>query len=88
MMWGRATAGALPGFLLAAALVSLLGRLLPGPWQSTLVPGLVVLFPLWIGIAAAAFRFANSRRAWAWLGGLALLASGLLRLVQATGWAA
>lgn len=42
-MWGRASAGALPGFILAAALVSLLGRLLPGPWQSTLVPGLVLL---------------------------------------------
>ncbi|MGY0799717.1 hypothetical protein ACW7G0_11780 [Lysobacter sp. A286] len=87
-MWGRATAGALPGFLLAAALVSLLGRLLPGPWQSTLVPGLVLMFPLWIGIAAASFRFASGLRAWAWIGGMALLALGLLRLVQASGWAA
>ena len=87
-MWGRASAGALPGFLLAAALVSLFGRLLPGPWQSTLVPGLVLLFPLWIGIAAASFRFASGVRAWAWIGGLALLATGALWLVQATGWAA
>ena len=87
-MWGRATAGALPGFILAAALVSLLGRLLPGPWQSTLVPGLVVLFPLWIGIAAAAFRFGSGLRAWAWIGGLALLALTALLLLQATGWVA
>jgi len=87
-MWGRATAGALPGFVLAAGLVGLVGRLLPGPWQSTLVPGMVLLFPLWIGIAAVAFRFASGARAWAWLGGLALVTLALLRLVQATGWAA
>lgn len=87
-MWGRATAGALPGFVLAAALVSLLGRLLPGPWQSTLVPSIVLLFPLWIAIAALAFRFATGMRAWAWLGGLALGTLGLLRLLQATGWVA
>lgn len=86
-MWARASAGALPGFLLAAALVSLLGRLWPGPWQTTLVPGLVLLFPLWIAIAAASFRFASGRRAWAWIGGLAILALGLLWMLQATGWA-
>lgn len=87
-MWGRATAGALAGFVLAAALVALVGRLLPGPWQSTLVPSVVLLFPLWVGIAALAFRFDSGLRAWAWLGGLALATLGLLRLVQATGWAA
>ena len=87
-MWGRATAGALPGFVLAAALVSLIGRLWPGPWQSTLVPGMVVFFPLWIGIAAASFRFASGLRAWIWIGGLALVALGSLWLLQATGWVA
>ena len=85
-MWGRATAGAFPGFILAAALVSLLGRVLPGPWQSTLVPGLVLLFPLWIGIAAVGFRFASGMRAWLWIGGLAMLSLGLLWWVQATAW--
>ncbi|KGM51391.1 membrane protein [Lysobacter concretionis Ko07 = DSM 16239] len=87
-MWGRATAAALPGFILAAALASLLGRLWPGPWQATLVPGLVLLFPLWISIAAASFRFAGGWRAWGWIGSLALAALGALWLLQATGWAA
>ena len=87
-MWGRATAGAIAGFVLAAALVALLGRLWPGPWQATLVVGMVMLFPLWIGIAAAAFRFANGLRAWAWIGGLAVLALAELWLLQATGWVA
>lgn len=85
-MWGRATAGIVPGFVLAAALVSLLGRLLPGPWQSTLVPSVVVLFPLWIGIAAAAFQCRSGVRAWAWIGGAALAVLALLWTVQAGGW--
>src|SRR3546814_6402406 len=42
------------GFFLAAALVGLVGWALPGPWQSTIVPGLVAFFPLWIGAAGTA----------------------------------
>lgn len=87
-MWGRASAGAMAGFVLAAALVSLLGRLLPGPWQSALVPGLVLLFPLWVGIAAACFRFPSGRQAWAWTGGLAVVALGALWTLQANEWIA
>ncbi|MGQ4660708.1 hypothetical protein [Lysobacter sp. F6437] len=87
-MWGRATAGALAGFVLAAALVALLGRLWPGPWQATLVPGMVAFFPLWIGIAAAAFRFGSGLRAWVWIGGSAVATLGALWLLQATGWVA
>ncbi|MGH8075160.1 MAG: hypothetical protein ACREO4_14015 [Lysobacter sp.] len=87
-MWGRATAGALPGFVLAASLVALLGRLWPGPWQATLVPGMVAFFPLWIGMAAVAFRFRSGLRAWAWIGGSALATLAVLWLLQATGWVA
>jgi hypothetical protein len=85
-MWARAGAGVLPGFFLAAALVGLLGWLLPGPWESTMVAGLAAFLPLWIGVICAAFRFSSGRRAWLWLGGLALFALGLLWLLQMSGW--
>ncbi len=37
-MWGRFAAGVVAGFFLSVALVGLVCWLLPGPWQSTLVP--------------------------------------------------
>jgi hypothetical protein len=86
MMWSRASAGLVAGFFLAAALVGLVGWVLPGPWQSTIVPGLVVFFPLWIGAAGVAFGFSSGRRAWGWLGGLALIGFGALWVLRALGW--
>ncbi|MHB1056790.1 MAG: hypothetical protein ACYC0F_02770 [Rhodanobacter sp.] len=85
-MWARASAGIVPGFLLAAALVGLVSWLLPGPWESTIVVGLLAFFPLWIGIVCTSLRFSSGRRAWLWLGGLALPALGLLYLLQMSGW--
>ena len=56
-MWARLTAGVIPGFVLVAAAINLVCWLLPGPWQSTLVPALLVFFPLWIGVICATLRF-------------------------------
>ncbi|MBB1088744.1 hypothetical protein H4F99_09600 [Lysobacter sp. SG-8] len=85
-MWARALAGAVPGFFLAAGLVGLVGWSLPGPWTAALVPGLVVFFPLWMGLAAGAFFFRDGLRAWLWLGGLAVASLALLRGLQVAGW--
>jgi hypothetical protein len=85
-MWGRASAGVLPGFFLAAALDGLVSWLLPGSWESTLVVGLTVFFPLWIGIICAAFRFPDGRHAWGWLSVMAVFALCLLWLLQHFGW--
>ncbi len=85
-MWTRFSAGVLPGFFLAAALVGLVSWLLPGPWESTLVPGLVAFFPLWIGVICVACRFPSGKQAWVWLSALALLGMGLLWLLQTSGW--
>lgn len=85
-MWARASAGVVPGFFLAAALVGLGCWVLPGPWQSTIVAGLVAFFPVWIGVICAAFRFSDGKQAWGWLGALALLGLGLLWLLQMSGW--
>src|SRR3546814_9766663 len=78
VMWSRAGASLVAGFILADALVGLVGWALPGPWQSTIVPGLMAFFPLWFGAAGTAFGSRNGRPARAWLGGLAI--AGFARL--------
>ncbi|WP_101925863.1 MULTISPECIES: hypothetical protein [Luteimonas] len=85
MSLSRAAAALLAGFFLAAGLVGLVSWALPGPWQSTLVPGLVAFFPIWMGTAALAFAFEDAGRAWAWMGGLAALSLTALWLLQLSG---
>ncbi len=85
-MWGRASAGVVPGFFAAAALVGWVCWLVPGSWEATLVPGLVAFFPAWTAVFCLAFRFGDGRRAWGWLGTLAVLGLGLLRIAQSAGW--
>lgn len=81
-MWARAFAGIFPGFFLAAGLVGAVSWLWPGPWQATLVPGLIAIFPVWISVIGAAFFFRDGKRAWAWLSVAALVAMGFLWLLQ------
>ena len=85
-MWARALAGIVPGFLLSAGLVGLFTWMLPGPWQATLVPGLIAFFVVWIGVMGASFQFSSGKRAWAWLGGLAAATLGVLWLLQWLQW--
>lgn len=85
-MWARAFAGIVPGFLLSAGLVGLFTWSLPGPWQRTIVPGIIGFFVVWIAVMAAVFQFANGKRAWAWLSGLAVLTLGALWLLQWLHW--
>ena len=86
LIWARASAGVVPGFFFAAALVGLVCWLLPGPWESTIVTGLLVFFPLWIGVICAALRFSTGTRAWGWLSGLAVSGLALLWWLQWSGW--
>jgi len=86
LMWTRASAGVVPGFFLAAAVLGLVTWLLPGAWESTMVPGLLAFFPLWIGVICTALRFSTGTRAWGWLGGLAVSGLGLLWWLQWSGW--
>jgi hypothetical protein len=85
-MWARATAGVFPGFVLAAALVGLLTWSLPGPWQGTVVAGVLAFFPVWIGVMAASFQFSSGRRAWSWLSAAAVLCLGVLWWLQSLRW--
>ncbi|MEL1264798.1 hypothetical protein [Pseudoxanthomonas putridarboris] len=85
-MWGRATAGIVPGFLLSAALVGLVSWCLPGPWESTLVAGMLAFFPVWMGAIALAFAFRNGKRAWTIYGALAALGFAGLWLLRHLQW--
>ncbi|MBN8922009.1 MAG: hypothetical protein BGP10_13880 [Rhodanobacter sp. 68-29] len=85
-MWARASAGVVPGFFLSAALTGLVGWLLPGPWQSVLVPCVLAFFPVWIGVVCASLQFASGKQAWLWLSVLALAGLGLLRALQMLQW--
>lgn len=85
-MWGRALAGVVPGFFLSAATLGLLCWSLPGPWQSTLVPGTVAFFPLWIVVIAASCKFSSGARAWLWLSAAAIITQSLLWGLQALHW--
>lgn len=85
-MWGRLAAGVIAGFFLSAALVALACWSLPGRWQATLVPGLLAFAPTWVGVICASLRFADGKRAWLWLGTLAVAGLALLHALQASGW--
>lgn len=85
-MWARLGAGVVAGFFLSAALVSLVCWLLPGPWQGTLVPGMLAFVPVWVGMICASLQFASGKHAWLWLGSLAVAGLALLRTLQALGW--
>jgi hypothetical protein len=86
MMWSRALAGVVPGFFLSAALQGLVCWSLPGPWQATLVPGMVAFFPIWMMVIGASFFFATGVRAWVWLSALAVVATGALWSMQSLRW--
>lgn len=85
-MWSRAAAGLVAGFFLAAAFIALASWLLPGPWQSTIVAGMIAFIPAWIGAAALAFAFRSGTRAWCWMGALSIAGFALLWMLQAVAW--
>ncbi|WP_329740998.1 hypothetical protein [Dyella sp. A6] len=85
-MWARASAGVVPGFFLVTAVIGLVDWLLPGPWQSALVPSVLAFCPLWVGVICASLQFAGGRQAWLWLGALAGTGLLLLHALQTLDW--
>ncbi len=81
-MIGKAAAGAVAGFVLAACLLALCLWLLPDHGQVVLIPALITFFPLWTGIMASTFRFASARQAWLVLGLLDLACGAGLQLLH------
>jgi hypothetical protein len=83
-MWGKSTAAALLGLPLSVALVGL-AALLGGDQARTTLPLLLLFFPVWIGVMAAAFLFRSGLRAWLWMGGLTVAGHAALYLLKAAG---
>ena len=63
-MIARALAGTLLGFPLSAAIISLVLHALPHHGDGALMPALILLFPLWLAIIAAACAARSNQRAW------------------------
>ena len=73
-MIGRCLAGVLLGFPLAALILRLLLRALPGGGTDWLIPVLILFFPLWITLMIGAYAFRNATRAWLTFGGANVVA--------------
>ena len=84
-MWGRATAGILAGFPLAAALSGLIAAALPLGFEAGAVLVVVLLLPMWVGVICASFLAPAGWRAWGWLIALNALAYALLWGARASG---
>ncbi|WP_201314070.1 hypothetical protein [Dyella sp. EPa41] len=67
-MIARCLAGTLLGFPLAAAVLALVLQLLPNHGAAFVIPALILFFPLWTGLMAAAYLFRSGARAWLVLG--------------------
>lgn len=86
-MWGKSLAALLLGLPLSSGLIGLVALLWPGPLEVHTLPLLLVSFPIWIGVMAAAFACRSGARAWLWLGGATLLCFGALQAIKLLGWA-
>jgi len=83
-MWGKSFAAALLAPPLAVALVGLAALMSSNQHRDTL-PALLMFFPIWVALMAAAFLFKSGLRAWLWMGGATVLGFGLLYALKASG---
>ncbi|WP_255988302.1 hypothetical protein [Chitinolyticbacter albus] len=85
-MWSKVTAGAVLGLPLSAFAVGTVIYAWPGPWQHSMVVGLVFFFPLWMAVIAASPLFRSAGRAWLWLALASAAAFAALWLIKFTGF--
>ena len=87
-MWARSLAAATLGLPLTVGMIGLLVLLWPGELNRITMPWLLMSFPLWVGLMAAAFAARTALRAWLWLGGATVVCFALIAAIKALGWAA
>ncbi|WP_250458661.1 hypothetical protein [Microbulbifer litoralis] len=79
--FGKASAGAIPGFALSLALCGLFARFGPGEvgfFSAQAQVTMWLMSPLWACILSFCFLFQSGARAWLWLGGANVVLWGLL----------
>ncbi|MGB3268631.1 MAG: hypothetical protein WBA65_01610 [Rhodanobacter sp.] len=85
-MKARYLTAAVLGLPLSVGLIGLVALAWPGDQRVTTLPGVMMAFPVWIGVMALAFAFRSALRAWLWLGGATLACFGLLYALKLVGW--
>jgi hypothetical protein len=79
-MWSRTFAGLIIGLLMSVSIVLNLNLILPIKEDTMLLIGLLVGFPIWVGVQVWAYAFSSSRKAWLKLT-LAFIPSALINAV-------
>ncbi len=85
-MWGKVAAGAVLGLPLSAFTLGAVIYAWPGPWQHSMVVGMLPFFPLWMAVIAASPLFRSTARAWLWLALASVAALAALWLIKFTGF--
>jgi hypothetical protein len=63
-MWSKTFAGLLLGLLISISVILNLNLTLPIQEDSMLLIGLILAFPIWVGIQVWAYSFTKSKKAW------------------------
>ncbi|MEW6994008.1 hypothetical protein AADZ84_07075 [Colwelliaceae bacterium MEBiC 14330] len=63
-MWSRTFAGLIFGLLISISVILNLNLTLPIQEDSMLLIGLLLAFPIWVGIQVWAYSFTESKKAW------------------------
>ncbi len=82
-MWSRTFAGLILGLLISISVILNLNLTLPIKEDSMLLIGLLLAFPIWVGIQVWAYSFSQSKKAWLTLFWV-LLPSALLNTLLLT----
>lgn len=85
-MGSRTWAAVLPGFLFTGMLASWLCWAPPGAWQHSLVPAMLLFFPLWVAVICLCLAASHARQAWWFTTVPAAIGLALLWWVQSAGW--
>ena len=76
-MWGKSFAAIFGGCLLSISVMLNLNQLLPAAIDTRLVVGLLIAFPIWVGVMVLCYASENSKQAWLRCLGLLVISAGI-----------
>jgi hypothetical protein len=76
-MWGKSLAAIVGGCLLSVSIMLNLNQLLPAPIDTRLLVGLLVAFPIWVGVMVWCYASVNAKQAWLRCLGLLILSASI-----------
>lgn len=63
-MWGKSSAATIGGCLLSVSIVLIINQLLPAAIDTRLLVGLLVGFPIWVGVMVWCYMSESTKQAW------------------------